>query len=414
MKIGLRKGKENNKELENELSAGERTISFRRILYLIFITIVFYAAVSVFSYRYGVLIDTVFLLLIITTIFLLIFFLELRHFRLSDKLAYTGTSYRNIFLVIAISLVIMILGSFVPDSFFPIVIIMLFLSSVMDVRLSLPLCLYIAIVFTSISGSGIYILLNMLVLIAVTSLVADYLREEGFSIPMLLILFLVQILIPIVFSYFSYLTVERKALFYGAILGALDVFFAAILFPLFKKIDMHEKTIAYDMILDDDYSLVSDIRHFSIAEYEHARRVEKACLSCARLINANEKTAACGGFYYRLGVMYGEPIVSNGVKSAVNHCFPNDVVDILSEYDAKEALPHTVESAIVHIVSQVVTRLELLDHDTFSGGWNQNIVIIQVLNDLSSKGIYDDSGLGINQFLKIRDYLAKEDLLTLN
>ena len=39
------------------------------------------------------------------------------------------------------------------------------------------------------------------------------------------------------------------------------------------------------------------------------------------------------------------------------------------------------------------------------------MVIYQTLNDESSSGIYDSSGLTMNQFLKIREFLAKEEEL---
>lgn len=35
----------------------------------------------------------------------------------------------------------------------------------------------------------------------------------------------------------------------------------------------------------------------------------------------------------------------------------------------------------------------------------------RAINELSSSGMYDESGLSMNHFLKIRDYLTKEELL---
>lgn len=69
------------------------------------------------------------------------------------------------------------------------------------------------------------------------------------------------------------------------------------------------------------------------------------------------------------------------------------------------------ESAIVHMVDKVVTKLDLLDKETFSTTWNQDMVIYQTLNENSATGIYDESGLSMNQFLTIRDFLVKGDHL---
>lgn len=41
--------------------------------------------------------------------------------------------------------------------------------------------------------------------------------------------------------------------------------------------------------------------------------------------------------------------------------------------------------------------------------WNQDMVIYQTLNEYSASGIYDQSGLGMNMFLKIREYLVNEE-----
>ena len=46
-----------------------------------------------------------------------------------------------------------------------------------------------------------------------------------------------------------------------------------------------------------------------------------------------------------------------------------------------------------------------------SSEWNQDMVIYSILNDLSGKGMYDQSQLSLNQYLKIRDYLVNANLL---
>ena len=104
-------------------------------------------------------------------------------------------------------------------------------------------------------------------------------------------------------------------------------------------------------------------------------------------------------------------MIDNAIKIANDHCFPNDVIKIMSEYGGIVSLPSTKESAIVHMVDSVVTKVELFDSDSMSSSWNQNMVIYQTINELSQKGFYDNSGLTMNQFLIIREILANEDIL---
>ena len=59
------------------------------------------------------------------------------------------------------------------------------------------------------------------------------------------------------------------------------------------------------------------------------------------------------------------------------------------------------------MVDAVTAKFEFLDKDTLSNTWNHSILVYQTLDEISSKGIYDQSGLSMNQYMKIREYLVK-------
>ena len=59
----------------------------------------------------------------------------------------------------------------------------------------------------------------------------------------------------------------------------------------------------------------------------------------------------------------------------------------------------------------MVKKLEVMDKQTMQSEWNQDMLVYQTLNELSSKGIYDKSGMSMNLFLKIREHLVKEESL---
>jgi hypothetical protein len=99
------------------------------------------------------------------------------------------------------------------------------------------------------------------------------------------------------------------------------------------------------------------------------------------------------------------------VDKAVALCFPDEVIQILSEYYGEEKLPSTPESALVHMVDALVTRMNQIRNDAKTSPWNADILIYQTLNEFSTSGIYDRSGMSMNLFLKIRGFLAKEEML---
>ena len=383
----------------------------RRTVSVLLSLAVFAAGLILLSYREELLLDEAYSLFVITVLFLTVFFLSLRHDRLRDQLSYNGTSYRKFTVVFAVCFALCFLGTYVSDFFFPIVIIALLLTSVMDGKLSLAMTVYFACAFAIVTGSGINILICYVLLGSAGALVADYVRDEHFSFFEGIILFFLEAGLPAVFQYLSLRTLPVSFLKDAFASGLITVLAAWILFPILVKIDRREPLSVYEMLLDPDYSLAQDIRRYSLAESEHARRVSLAAGACASLVGARVHTASCGGMYYRLGVMEGEPVVKNGVRMAVDYCFPTDVIQILAEYQALEKKPSTVESAIVHMCDSVITKLEVMDSDDFTTDWNQSMVIYQTLNELSAKGLYDESGMGMNQYLRIRDFLAEKDLL---
>ena len=98
-------------------------------------------------------------------------------------------------------------------------------------------------------------------------------------------------------------------------------------------------------------------------------------------------------FYYRIGIMEGEPLTESGIRIAQEHCFPEDVIRIISEYDGETAPPSSIESAIVHMVNGLVKKIEVFDSYTMASEWNQDMVIYQTLKrNISASGIYDQSG----------------------
>lgn len=56
--------------------------------------------------------------------------------------------------------------------------------------------------------------------------------------------------------------------------------------------------------------------------------------------------------------------------------------------------------------------MELMKEQMNMTDWNQDMAIYRIVNDFSVMGMYDQSGLSMNKFLKIRDYLVKEEFVS--
>lgn len=301
--------------------------------------------------------------------------------------------------------------SFAPGFLAPVVIFPLFIMGVYRDITGFALSIYYCLMTVLLSNR---ITVNVLVCYILTVTLAALLyalssvKEQKFYISILMIC--ICIAVPLVMEFLSgYVIVPVHAAVCaaeGAFAGLLYIFVDEKL----SKLVPGTTYMRYETILDSSYILHREIKNYSEKEYEHDLKVSDICERIAGEMGFDTGLSAAGGMYYRIGRMAGEPYVENGVRIAQENCFPAPLIDIISEYDGLEKLPSSRESALVHIVDTVVLKFTVLDHDTFSGGWNRDIMVYSTMNEFSEKGMYDESGLSMNQFLKIRDLLAREEI----
>lgn len=389
--------------------------SIKRTCYVIFIAVVFILANTLMCSLASVLMDKFLCILAVNICYLCLFILLIIYKRLRNSLPeYNYISYGKIAFVIIIEWCIIIVCNVVfPNFFAPIIVLPIIASTVFDDSLEYIFSLYLVIVSSLCWDFSTNIVLCYVTMILFGGLLAYFVKESEYlnKLYTFVILLSITTLISIVFYYFNYLELTLIIFIYALSSGVVACIITAIIFPLLNRFVVDAQETVYEAFLDPDFSLFNEVRKFSYIEFKHATRISNLSKKCAKAINANYRLAECAAFYYRLGKIEGEPMIDNAIKLANNYCFPNDVIQILSEYGGIVSLPSTKESAIVHMVDSVVTRVELFDSDSMSSSWNQNMVIYQTINELSQKGFYDNSGLTMNQFLVIREILANEDIL---
>ena len=392
---------------------GERRLSLRRLLYIVALFALFLCGTVYLAMQNRMLLDELFCTLIFDAVFLGIFVISLMRGRITGRLFYQGTSYSKLLFLFLVGWIIAIAGSMVSDFLMPIGFLVFWFCSYLTEALALEAGLYFVVMVCLLCGRGTYSILCYCLLLAVNALLANYLREAHQKSALLrllpsLLTGAVNAFLPIIFYYFNFGKLDVSTMRRVGIEAGLLVIFAWVIYPRIVRFQEKERQTAYELLLEEDYPLLRDLHRYSEMEYQHAKRVSKLSEICAREISASQPTAAVAGLYYRLGKMEGSPEIENAVKVATNHCFPPEVIGILEEYEGKKRLPQTPESAIVHMVNAIVTRLELMDSDTMSSKWNGNMMIYQALNEYSNSGVYDEAKLSMNQFLKIREKLAQE------
>ncbi len=322
------------------------------------------------------------------------------------------TSYKRIAIGFTLCCIIIVAISLMPEFFRPVLLIPVIISAFGNEHLCLSFGMFANVLLSMITGGSFYELLVYSILLVIGIMLTKFLAEKSYRIYIGMFFVFVSILFPNIFYYLNYEEFLLKNLCISIINGIVLAVFVIFLYPSVKRETEEEIQNQYQHILDDDYIQVREVRSYSAAEYIHARKVSKIAKKYAAQLNFHIDVCEAAGFYYRLGRWEGNAVVDSGVQKAKELCFPEELIQILSEYNGEEKKPSTPESALVHIIDALLIKLELLEKEVGTSQWNREVLIYQTLNDFSTAGLYDESGLSINAFIKIRQWLATEELLS--
>lgn len=390
----------------------EEKISIYRVLPIVGIFLSIMATTGVLCGINKMEIDQVLCVLFVIVGFMPVLIFELV---LERKLGNIGnniqSTYKRIVMGILICCVLLIVMSFLPEFYRPVMLLPLIMSAFSNAHISSSISLLFNILLTLTTGSSFYELLAYIILIVIAISFSKALGQAEYR-PLISMVFMFScVLFPSVFCYLSNDEIIVANFLYCFVHGGLVTIYTIVFYPKERQITEEEIPRTYEYLLEEDYIQIREVRAYSMAEYNHARKVSDIAFKYANTLGLNAQLAAAGGFYYRLGRWEGEPVIENGVKKAESLCFPVELIQILKEYNAEEMLPSTPESALIHIIDALLIKVELLEKEVGESQWNREVLIYQTLNEFSTAGLYDKSGLSINGFIKIREWLAKEELL---
>ena len=321
------------------------------------------------------------------------------------------TTYGRLSLGFFIGCVLVVLMSFMPEFFRPVILLPLVIAAFSNESIAIITALLFNCLLTLSTGGSFFEVLSYTILVIIGALFSKALKEEEYRVYVAGIYFCSGVLFPNIFYYLANEEIVLSNLGISLLNGVVITLYAILLFPKNVKETEEEVIQRYERFLEDDYVQVRFVRNYSWIEYRHARKVSEIAHKYATRLGFRAELASVAGFYYRMGRWEGEPVVENALKRAHELCFPQELIEIISEYNGEQKLPSTPESALVHIIDGLIIKLELLETEVGTSQWNREVLIYQTLNEFSTAGLYDNSGLSINAFIKIREWLAKEELL---
>jgi hypothetical protein len=343
-------------------------------------------------------------------LFLLILIFQLEYERRKKHIAHnSAANFTRIAGGFIVSCLFVIGFSYLPDFYSPVMLIPILMCGVSNEMISMSVSIFLILEYSLTAGGNYYELVCYCILVLLGVILAKTMEEKQYRSFVAVILFCISIFVPALFYALSCGSISYMEFLYGAACGAVTVLFALLYYNRLKAATMAERNYRLSHILSDDFSAVKALKTRYPAEYAHARQVSDLSARCGKELGLEENLCAAAGFYYRLGRWQGKPYTENALNRAEELSFPEELTSIIVEYYGEDQLPTTPESALIHMVDALTIKLAAMNDDVKDSTWNLEMIIYQTLNEYSRSGIYDRSGMSMNQFLKVREVLTKEN-----
>ena len=140
--------------------------------------------------------------------------------------------------------------------------------------------------------------------------------------------------------------------------------------------------------------------------FKKAKRTSKLVKDIAKLIEGRVSLAEVGSFFAECGRAVSNNYVKEGLILAKENNFPIEVTDFIKEHNFKLGYPRSKETAITMIVCKLNQTIDFLD----GKGLKRSVTAIvdSVMDSCLMAGRLDASGLSLNEYKFIKDYLLEE------
>ncbi|MBO4214431.1 MAG: hypothetical protein J5876_05565 [Lachnospiraceae bacterium] len=280
----------------------------------------------------------------------------------------------------------------------------LLLSSILPFYTGMELSIYIFVftaVFYKYESPEIIVYLSLML---IGLMFAKAVKSEKNRQLLILVIFAIIFVMLFLLQFADERATDYRLLINNSIVAVINILLMQMGYMLMKRYGKKDIPLAAETILSENFPLVILMKNSSRSKYNHARKVALLSSKVARVIGIDVELAMTGGFYYALCDNDEDDPIEFASALGRKNALPPQVIAIISEYKGIKKPIRTREGAVIEIVDQLITDLPKLDSKEVP----PQIVIISKLNDISTSGILDESGLSMNSFIKLRDYLVKE------
>ena len=151
-----------------------------------------------------------------------------------------------------------------------------------------------------------------------------------------------------------------------------------------------EEGTSYDLLVDTNNELLLKMKEFSESLYHHSVLIGNLSCQAAQILGADELLAKAGGLYHEVGKINGKDYMEEGLKIASEYGFPKELKVVLRQHNIKYEKPTSIEAT------------------NGDNKYTTNKIIDNIFQTRMDKGTFDDSGLSLKDFKKLKEFYQKE------
>ena len=140
--------------------------------------------------------------------------------------------------------------------------------------------------------------------------------------------------------------------------------------------------------------------------FNEAKRNSRFVKEITGHLDGNVSLAEAGAFYAECGRIVSNNYIKEGLILAKANNFPNEVIDFIKEHNFKLGYPKSRETAITMIVCKLSATIGFLESKKIKHSVTQ--IVDGVMDSCLMAGRLDASGLSLNEYKFIKDYLLEE------
>ncbi|MGB4658499.1 MAG: HDIG domain-containing metalloprotein [Mobilitalea sp.] len=163
----------------------------------------------------------------------------------------------------------------------------------------------------------------------------------------------------------------------------------------------------YELLCNTDHELLKKLKEYSESVYLHSLSIAQLSYRAAQVIGADEYLAKAGGLYHEIGKINGKNYIEEGLLIAETYAFPQALKAVLKEHNIKYDKPNSVEAAIVMLSDNLVSTIDYLVK-TANNRFTTNKIVDNLFQMRMEKGTFDNSGLSLIDFKRLKDFYQKE------